>query len=324
MARPTTKNGEQKTSNDIAFNAEQSGGVSVTEEPQAQDQQQDQQPAQDLSGIYQFTVTPYSSSDGSNTPRTNVPHIALSVIHKINNEGKLRKFNITLGSGVAVRMLRCSACGFEFESEPLLRPGGVVKDYTDEAKWLERYQDSEYCPHCRRDKPRAEWPKGFPFASGEATVMGRKIRPTYWLSHEESLRMREYLKNGRPLEQVHDVRRADGRNEKMGTGVFKTVPFTRQTKVNGMNRLVYLGNLVTFNEVPFDETFSPISGGPDASVTAATHQQTMALQRKVSVLDEQIEKALARNEKPTQLAAMFAQRKAMVEKIDILSNKIGA
>lgn len=310
------KNGEQPTNSNIAFDATASTSTAVVDESAAVEQ------TQDLSGIYQFSVKPYSSTDADQHERTHTPHIALPIVWKRDDNGKVRKFTITIGADIEVKPLRCptSGCNNQFEPEPLLRPAGVTKTYPEEAKWHERFQQSMLCPNC---KAKGLDVKGLPVRAAGMVVSGRKVRPTYYLTHEEAVRMREFLGAGRPVEQVEAQRQPDGKNLVVGTGKTKLTPFVRRAVQNGMDRVIYLGKLVVFNETPLPESFSPLGGGANLSAMGATFAQVQALYKRISDIDETISRKKA-TATQKELDSMFAQRAAAVEQVNALTKQIEA
>lgn len=315
MAKAKSNGTEQATNSNIAFDAPAAnGGAEVST---AVD---DSPVQQDLAGIYQFVVKSYIETDSAKNERTHTPHIALPVVWKTGNDGKTRKFCITIDRGTEIKPLKCEKCAKIFESEPLLRPGGV-KDYPDEAKWIERHQNSLFCPDC---KAKGLLQKGLPVRTDGLNVLGRLIRPTWFLTHDEALRVRKYLTDGRPIEQVENQRQADGKNLVVGTKNYRDVKFVRYANVQGMNKLVEIGPLVAFNETPFPESWSPLGTNVDMSAMAITFQQVRSLQNKISTLDTQIESAMAKGETATKIAAMFAQRKAWVEQCNALTQKVSS
>jgi hypothetical protein len=195
-----------------------------------------------------------------------------------------------------------------------------VKNYEDEAKWNTRYQESLFCPRCKVNNERH---MGVPVVGvGGISAHGRRIRPTYYLSHEEAVRLRKYLTDGRPLEQVANQRQIDGKSLVVGTGNYRDVPFTRRANVNGMDKVIQFGPLVMFNETPFPESWSPIGGGVDMTAMATMFNQVRNLQTKITRLDEQIDAARVKGESDAKISAMFAARKALVEQVNVLTQQI--
>ena len=270
--------------------------------------------ADSLAGIYQFTISPYVASDSNNNDREHIPTMAIPAIHKTDDNGKLRKFNIVINRGVVAPMMRCSECVKEFEVEPLLRPSGAARRFTDEAKWLERHQESLFCPSCKAKGIRA---RGTTFNVGGFTARGRLIPNTYYLTHEEVLRLRQILTDGREINIVEQRMLPDGRYHVVATDEKKRVPYTRRFVKDGIQRTVSLGGQVSCNEVPYAENWSPVNVSSNFSATAHNLKQMQHLLIEISKIDESIEKGLSA-EKPwskAQLDAALAKKRELHERI---------